>query len=204
MLNIATYPNYSIPLGTLLRSSQLYIDGPTLTGTIGDRGRLYAPNTFAYGSSFSHFGEGAYPAGSPNALMTPQIAPGESFDGPGPGVCGLFNDMGWPLGPDCLGQITLPANQPGAGDAQASLDVTGPNPFASGTTVTLSVRESGDVRAELVDVTGRVVAVLHDGAVAVGIPVELDVQAGSLPSGVYVVRAVGEGFATSRRLVHAR
>ena len=46
-----------------------------------------------------------------------QIAPGESFDGPGPGVCALFADMGWPMGPDCLGQIVNPANEPLAADS---------------------------------------------------------------------------------------
>jgi len=204
MMNEAAYPNYSIPMGTLLRSNQLFTDGPTITGTLGARGQLYAPGGFQYGSSFSHFNENTYPANSPNAMMTPAIAPGESFASAGPAVCGLFNDMGWPLGPDCQGQIVLPANEPIAGDARAALEVSGPNPFASRTAVTLALRESGDVRAELLDVTGRVVAVLHDGAVGAGAPVEMAVDGAGLGAGVYVVRVVGADFTATRRLVLAR
>jgi hypothetical protein len=204
MLDPVTYPNFSIPVGTLLRSTQLYSDGPFLTATLGDRGRLYAPATYQYGSSYSHFAEAGYPAGTPNALMTPQIAPGESFDGPGPGVCALFADLGWPLGPDCVSQVVTPANEPGAGQASAMLEMAGPNPFASATAVVLTLRESADVRVELMDVTGRIVAVMHDGFVAAGAPTELVVDGHGLPAGVYVVRVSGESFAASRRLVLAR
>jgi hypothetical protein len=204
MIDPTAYTNYSIAVGTLLRSSQLYANGPTLTGTLGTRGRLYAPFSYQYGSSYSHFGEGEYPAGSPNAMMTPQIANGESFDSPGPAVCALFNDLGWPLGPDCVGLIVLPANEPIAGDAAASLEFAGPNPFTGSTALRLTLRDAGDVRAELMDVTGRVVATLLDGPVAAGAPVELAVDARSLPTGVYVVRVVGESFTASRRIVHAR
>ncbi len=204
MIDAGAYVNYSLAMGTLLRSSQLYTNAPTLAGTLGDRGRLYAPFSYVYGSSYSHFGEGTYPAGSPNAMMTPQIANGESFDSPGPAVCALFNDFGWPLGPDCLGQIVLPANEPGAGDAAASLVVSGANPFVGATQLLLTLREAGDVRAELLDVTGRVVSTLLDGPVTAGAPVQLAVDARSLPAGVYVVRVVGEDFSSSRRIVHAR
>jgi hypothetical protein len=204
MMDPVTYPNFSVPLGTLLRSTQLYTDGPFVTATLGDRGRLYAPAAYQYGSSYSHFAEAGYPAGSPNALMTPQIAGGESFDGPGPAVCALFRDFGWPMGPDCLSQIVTPANEPGAGDASATLEIAGPNPFASATSVVLTLRDAADVRVELMDVTGRVVAVMHDGAVAAGVPTELAVDGRGLQAGVYVVRVSGDAFAASRRLVLAR
>ena len=136
--------------------------------------------------------------------MTPQIAPGESFDGPGPGVCAFFKDMGWPMGPDCLGQIVNPANEPLAADGRASLEVTGPNPFAGRTELSPTLRESGDVRMELIDVTGRVVSVLYDGRVAAGARTEVAVEAATLPAGLYVARVVGDGFTTTRRLVLAR
>lgn len=204
MTDAATYTNPSTQLGTLLRSTHLYFDGPTLTATLGERGRLFAPAAFNYGSSFSHFAEGSYPAGSPNALMTPFIAPGESFAGPGPGVCALFKDLGWPLGPDCASQIVTPSNEPVATAGAAALEFAGPNPFAGRTALRLSVREAGPVRATLVDVTGRVLATLFDGLAVPGSPVELAVDGSALAPGVYVVRVAGEGFTASRRLVSAR
>jgi hypothetical protein len=204
MMDPVAYPNFSLALGTFLRSSQVYSDGPFLTATLGDRGRLYAPNTYQYGSSYSHFGEQTYPAGTPNAVMTPQIAPGESFDGPGPGVCALFRDMGWPMGPDCLSQIVTPANEPGASNASAMIELAGPNPFVSATSVRLTMRETADVRVELLDVTGRVVSLMHDGALAAGSSTEFAVDGRSLAAGMYVVRVSGDAFAASRRLVLAR
>jgi hypothetical protein len=204
MMDPVTYPNFSIPVGTLLRSTQLYNDAPFLTATLGERGRLYAPAAYQYGSSYSHFAEGGYPAGTPNALMTPQIANGESFDGMGPGVCALFKDMGWPLGPDCDAHIVNPANEPGTTDTAAMLEIAGPNPFIGATAVQLTLREPADVRVELMDVTGRVVGLMHDGFVAAGVPTEMLVDGRGLQAGVYIVRVTGEAFAASRRLVLSR
>ena len=57
---------------------------------------LYAPGTWTQGSSFSHFDEGAYPAGAPGALMTPMLGSGETarvLDAP---VIGVMARIGWP------------------------------------------------------------------------------------------------------------
>jgi hypothetical protein len=204
MIDGASYTNPSLELGTLLRSTQLWFDGPTVSATLGERARLYAPAAFNYGSSYSHMAEAGYPAGTPNALMTPFIGQGESFDGPGPGVCALFKDIGWPLGPDCLALVVTPSAEEGAGDAAAALEYAGPNPFGGRTALRLAVREAGAVRAELLDVTGRTVATLYDGVAVPGTPVELAVDGAGLAPGVYLVRATGAGFTATRSLVVAR
>jgi hypothetical protein len=57
---------------------------------------LYSPSSWSQGSSFSHFDEQAYPAGSPGALMTPMLSSGEvarTLDGP---TLGLMAATGWP------------------------------------------------------------------------------------------------------------
>lgn len=57
---------------------------------------LFAPSSWSQGSSFSHFDEAAYPAGSPGALMTPMLSSGETarvLDAP---VLGLMARTGWP------------------------------------------------------------------------------------------------------------
>ncbi len=76
---------------TALTGNDLFID-------VGDaRYRLYAPSTFAPGSSYSHLDEATYPAGTPGALMTPIGSTGEVFrmvDGPTLAVLGA---IGWSI-----------------------------------------------------------------------------------------------------------
>ncbi len=65
---------------------------------------LFAPSSWSQGSSFSHFDESAYPAGSPGALMTPMLSGGETarvLDAP---VLGVMARTGWPT--------TVPAATP--------------------------------------------------------------------------------------------
>jgi choice-of-anchor B domain-containing protein len=90
--------------------------------------------------------------------------------------------------PDAAGGLTLGA--------------PAPNPTASESRLRLTVSEPQRVRAALVDVLGREVAVLFDGT-AEG-ETALVVRRGSLPAGTYVVRAMGERGAATRTLVIAR
>ena len=199
-----TYPNPGPQLGTLLRSNNLFWDGLSVVAALGGRAKLYAPGGWQPGSSYSHLDEGTY-NGTPNALMTPQVANGEVRHSPGPATCALFRDMGWPMGPGCEAIIPPVANEPEAtADAAYALAFAGPNPAAGRTAFRLTARDAQTVRAEVVDVTGRAVATLHDGAVAAGQPVELAVDAGALAAGVYVVRVAGERFTATERFVVAR
>jgi hypothetical protein len=81
-----------------------------------------------------------------------------------------------------------------------------PNPVPAGTraTVDVAVRAAQDVTVGVYDVLGRQVAVLHAGAVPAQETLRLDVPLRGLASGVYVVRAVGERFTTTRRLTVVR
>jgi hypothetical protein len=79
-----------------------------------------------------------------------------------------------------------------------------PNPFAASTSFALTVPESGPTRVEVFDVLGRRVAVLHDGPLAAGPEHRFTFHAATLPSGLYVVRASGEGFTQTRRVTLSR
>lgn len=79
-----------------------------------------------------------------------------------------------------------------------------PNPFSSRTALTLRVGEAQAVRVDLFDVLGRRVRTLFEGTVAPGSPVEIRVEAGALPTGLYVVRASGEAFRATRRVTLSR
>ena len=292
------FPNPSTALGDALTSNDVFFDGPLANRASQQNPgptppKLYAPAVWNPGSSYSHVDEATYPSGNVDALMTPQIGRGQTARLPGPIVCGMFGDMGWPLGPDCAsvipveltafdavasgdGTVTLTwetasetnnagfgieqrapgqpafqevgfvngagtttavqryrfrANAPSAGryvfrlrqvdfdgttDYSPTVEVTvgpqgayalvaaGPNPFRSRTAVELVVREAQQVRAQLYNVLGQRVATVFAGEVRPAEATRLEVQAQGLASGVYLMRVVGERFATTRRLTVVR
>jgi hypothetical protein len=78
-----------------------------------------------------------------------------------------------------------------------------PNPSAGAATVALTLAEAGEVRVSVVDVLGREVAVLHEGALAAG-EHRLGFDGSVLRAGVYVVRATGSGIAVTQRVTLVR
>ena len=105
--------------------------------------------------------------------------------------------------------VTLPfsvGNEEEAAVDGYTLTAAYPNPFGPdrAASLTLRVAEAQRVTATLYDVLGRSVRTLHDGTLAAGAEQTLTVAAGDLPSGVYVVRVAGEGFATTRTLTLVR
>lgn len=92
--------NPSVQLGSQFTSNQLYWEGEhALESSGGVPVRIYAPATFALGSSCVHLNQGTYPTGSPNALMTPFNTPGVANHWPGPIALGILRDIGWTLMP---------------------------------------------------------------------------------------------------------
>jgi hypothetical protein len=85
---IRGFANPSASLGTQITGSSLFFDAQ-LSGT----SRLYAPATYSSGSSISHLNESTYTTGG-DALMTPQIAPGERIHDPGRALS-MLKDLGW-------------------------------------------------------------------------------------------------------------
>ncbi|MDX1547144.1 MAG: hypothetical protein R3247_09160, partial [Rhodothermales bacterium] len=65
----------------------------------------------------------------------------------------------------------------------------------------LSVARTQHVRVEVYDVAGRRVALLHDGPLPAHEAHAFTFDAGRLPSGLYLYRAVGETFTASRPAV---
>jgi hypothetical protein len=97
--DIPAFANPSVALGSALLSNDLYWLGSFGNiGNGGSRPRLYAPNVWAQGSSYSHLDESTYPAGNANSLMTYAIGMDEVIHNPGPVVLGMFQDMGWAMG----------------------------------------------------------------------------------------------------------
>ncbi len=196
----------------------------TASGFISESGNLFGENTCL---------EGAFPAGNPNpagdrvgtdaAPIDPLLGPLADNDGPTRTHALLEASLARDNG-----NTTLPDDQRGAlrdgtpdigsfefgvptagapgpsGDVTHSLSVLHPNPAVGTTRFTLSVSTTQHVDVSLFDITGRLVALVSDGATTAGVTHVFNVDASSLSAGVYVLRVRGEHFEESRRVVLAR
>jgi predicted phage tail protein len=77
-----------------LQSNDLFFASPAVIAG-GAPAKLYAPAVFEPLSSFNHLDETAYPGGTPNSLMTPNIAQQEAIHDPGALARRMFSDLGW-------------------------------------------------------------------------------------------------------------
>lgn len=95
------FANPSPELATQFTNNQLYFNGVNaVLANNNQRVRLYAPSTFAFGSSLHHLNESTYPPGNPNSMMTPFISLGETEHEPGPVALGILQDLGWSVNLD--------------------------------------------------------------------------------------------------------
>lgn len=91
---ITSFLSPSNSLASQLQSGNLFWDSPSAANG-NSRPKLYAPNPFEQGSSYSHLDEDTFLAGNPNSLMTPRIGRAETIHDPGDIARGMFQDMGW-------------------------------------------------------------------------------------------------------------
>jgi hypothetical protein len=76
-----------------------------------------------------------------------------------------------------------------------------PNPFNPETSFSLSVARAQEVQVAVYNVVGRRVALLYDGTFPAETSRVFRFEAASLPSGVYLLRVLGERFVTTQPLV---
>lgn len=83
-----------------------------------------------------------------------------------------------------------------------------PNPFNPATTIEYRLEKDSQVRIEVLDMLGRVVSVLTDGAQTAGVHHAIweavDATGAVLPSGIYLCRMTAPGFITTRTMHLAR
>jgi len=79
-----------------------------------------------------------------------------------------------------------------------------PNPSVGRATVDVAVRATQRVRADLYDLLGRRVAVIHDGVLGANQTTRLTVDGRELPSAMYLLRIMGDDFVITRRLTIVR
>ena len=96
------------------------------------------------------------------------------------------------------------AGERGPNTAGAALAIDGPNPVRRRTSVALTLAAPEDVTVRVVDLLGREVQTLHEGALAAGSRHQFELNAGSLAPGVYIVRASGDPFSATSRVTIVR
>ncbi|MEM8598433.1 MAG: lamin tail domain-containing protein [Bacteroidota bacterium] len=89
-------------------------------------------------------------------------------------------------------------------DDAFTLSDTYPNPFSGVAELSLRVQQPQAVLVTVYDALGRTVATLHDGPMTPEVPAAIALDGRSLASGLYVIRVVGETFATTRRVTLVR
>jgi len=96
------------------------------------------------------------------------------------------------------------AVEPGALPEGYVFSNVAPHPVAGASTFEVAVAVSENVRVDLVDVRGRVVATLHDGLIPANQRRQLVVDSDGLAGGVYLLRVTGESFVSTRRIAVVR
>ena len=107
-------------------------------------------------------------------------------------VCGV-NTLCTTISPK-VKELCREENGPDGLPGTHNLSSAYPNPFNPEATFRFAAYEQQSVRADLVDVLGRIVATLFEGDVAAGQVQTVRIDGAGLPSGTYAVRLIGETF----------
>ncbi len=92
---VADLPSPSTELADAITGIKLFWAGALTRRANGGRTHalLWAPSEYEVASSIAHLDEDAYPSGTSNSLMTPQIGKGEVSQSPGPLLRAMLKDM---------------------------------------------------------------------------------------------------------------
>jgi hypothetical protein len=80
------------------------------------------------------------------------------------------------------------------------LTAPAPNPVSSTATLSFAVKEKAQATVAVYDMLGRQVTTLFDGSPTPGESTRVRLDAGSLPSGSYIVRLQADGQTETRRM----
>ncbi len=103
LLNQNEFPEDSAPMGDVLTNkggasnggaAGVYFYGDHAVNANGGAVKLYSPDAWEEGSSYSHLDSVTF-NGTAEDLMTPSIGPGDITRSVGPVTQGMFNDFGW-------------------------------------------------------------------------------------------------------------
>ena len=93
---LLSYPDNSAALASALQGGKVVLDTAAVRSANGGKAaKLYAPNPFQRGSSYSHLDEATFAQGNANSLMTPILSDGETIRTQGGIIKAIFKAVGW-------------------------------------------------------------------------------------------------------------
>ena len=189
--------NPSISLSTQFTGNNLYFNGlNTVSANNQSRPRLYAPSTFAFGSSILHLNESSFPSSSSDGLMTPFSGAGETNLVPGPITLGMLKDMGWSINPS----ITSTTNF-----KSITLSDNYPNPFSTTTTFNFFLKTSSPIEFIIYDLSGKKVKIFQRQFMKSGLQQFVwdgtDIQNKKVAPGVYIYQLKTNSQSLSKKLI---
>ncbi len=121
---LTSYTSPSSSLGSVLTGGNLWFHGTNaMTANGGGRVKMYAPSTWASGSSYSHLDYTTF-NNTANQLMVYAISAGEAIHDPGPVTEGLLKDLGWTSATSCTYSISPTSRTVDGSSGTGSVSVT--------------------------------------------------------------------------------
>jgi len=115
LLNTTIFPNPSTALGTVLTSNNVWFSGTKANIANNNTDvKLYAPTTWAPGSSYSHLDYTTF-VNTSNAMMVFAVSYGRAIHDPGVVTLGLLEDLGWTTAATPTYTLTVTKNGTGSG-----------------------------------------------------------------------------------------
>jgi hypothetical protein len=90
---LSDLPSPSIELGQALTNTLVWSGSLGIRANNGVKPVLYTPARYQDGSSVSHLDESTYSSAGANSVMTPNLDAGEVFQGPGPLLLAMMEDL---------------------------------------------------------------------------------------------------------------
>jgi hypothetical protein len=90
---LSDLPSPSAELGQALTNTLVWSGPLGIKANNGVKPLLYTPSRYQDGSSVSHLDENTYSSSGPNSVMTPNLDAGEVFQGPGPLLLAMMEDL---------------------------------------------------------------------------------------------------------------
>ena len=183
LTNASFYGNPSTGLKVPLISNALYF-GLSNARFANALPQLYAPSPYKEGSSFSHFDESAYPAGTTNSLMSPSVRAAEVNQNPGELLLNCLSEMGWYISGLIGNVVTSNESIP-----EQNFEVkVFPNPVEDYLNVAFPLQSQiRDIKIELINPQGQILQSIENQSVMVG-NYAIDVR--FLPEGMYFLKVV--------------
>ena len=191
LTDLGVFPNTSMELAGIFTSNEVYCHSDLgILGNNGEDIKVYAPPSYAFGSSITHLDQNSFPLNSGNSMMTPFIQVGAKDREPGPVTLGILQDLGWTLSATALEQLHVP-------ETELHLH---PNPTSGYLHFEAEAVTSGQYTYQILDLTGKLLLEKQLGNLIKG-EHDFEMDLSDLTPGMYLLNWKGPQGSQFRRFM---